>query len=694
MRRDSSSYLARFAQLGALWAYSVSQPVFSLLDGNPEFLVVRGATRAEVVVFALILAFGPAVLAVALEAVVSRFSARAADVLHLVLVGLFVVPLGMLLVQAVDPSVVGALLGAVGLSVALVVCFARWRPVRLFVTLSFALPLVGLTSFMLGTRLVTESAEGAAVRVGAKTPVVMVVFDELPTTSLMTSGGAIDRVRYPNFGRLASSATWFRRATAVHDLTTGAVPSIVTGVLPRNGELPLLADHPVNLFTLLGESYDMRVHEEVTYLCPKRYCPRARAPFVARLSGLFGDVRVAFLRSMLPASLANGLGVPEVADRWSGFENTERLLGADDQGDVNVIVANRSREDQRIADDFTAGIRRDEPAATLHFVHFTIPHTPFRYLPSGRQYEGFDHFSDVVGSGEAWHDDRSLVERNYQRHLLQVGYVDAVLGQVLDRLERAEVYDRALVVVVADHGIGFEAGVPRRPVVRENLADIARVPLFVKLPGQRDGATDNRAVRVVDVLPTIADVLELHLPSQVDGRSLLRPGVSGHDVRVRSRSGDVVAASPLSVDRQEARTLRRKSELFGDGSASLFTIGVNRELIGRAVATLRVQASNSSRVHFDGEAAFGDIRRSSPFVPVRIQGRIEGVDIDPDIELAVAINGRIAALTRISRVTAEPRFDAMVPETAFREGSNRVELFAIAGRGGAVRLTRLGSAGT
>ena len=35
----------------------MSQPVFAMLKGNPEFLVVRASTRGDVVVFALLVAF-------------------------------------------------------------------------------------------------------------------------------------------------------------------------------------------------------------------------------------------------------------------------------------------------------------------------------------------------------------------------------------------------------------------------------------------------------------------------------------------------------------------------------------------------------------------------------------------------------------------------------------------------------------
>ena len=74
----------------------------------------------------------------------------------------------------------------------------------------------------------------------------------------MTRGGDIDAVRYPSFARLAKEGTWYPRATTAHEHTTGAVPAILTGRLPRSGSMPTLEDHPENLFTMLGETYQFR----------------------------------------------------------------------------------------------------------------------------------------------------------------------------------------------------------------------------------------------------------------------------------------------------------------------------------------------------------------------------------------------------------------------------------------------------
>ena len=80
--------------------------------------------------------------------------------------------------------------------------------------------------------------------------------------------------------------------------------------------------------------------------------------------------------------------------------------------------------------------------------------------------------------------------QGYQRHLLQLEYVDRLLGRFLRTLERGRLYDRALVMVVADHGASFRVGQGRRPLTGDNLADIVSVPMFVKYPHQRRGTSD------------------------------------------------------------------------------------------------------------------------------------------------------------------------------------------------------------
>jgi hypothetical protein len=310
-------------------------------------------------------------------------------------------------------------------------------------------------------------------------------------------------------------------------------------------------------------------------------------------------------------------------------------------------------------------------------------------LPSGREY-GNGTAIDGLVDFHTWGNDRWLVRQGQQRHLLQAAYTDSLVGRMLERLRATSLYDKALVVVTADHGVSFVAGALRRGPTRETIADIARVPLFVKFPGQTEGRVDARAARTIDIVPTIADVLGVELPWSVDGRSLRRNWKGPRSVAVSQRDGKVVEASTREVERRMRETLRGQSTFFGRGLDGLFEIGSRSELLGVPVTQLRTQSSTTTRAHFDGEELFERVRPSSSLVPARITGVLDGAEIADDVELAVAVNGRIAALTRRFRLDGKQRFSALVPETVFREGQNRVELFSIDGTKSEARLIRLG----
>jgi hypothetical protein len=690
------SYPLRAVHLVTVWAYAVSQPVFALLEANPEFLVVRGSTRVEVAVFAVLLVFGPPLLALAAQLLVRLASTRVADVLHLAFLGVFVVPLALQLLNAFDPGSVVAVLGAAGAACLAVLVYVRFKAARLFLAFSMALPLIGLGTFVLGIPLATaDDAAGAKLTIASKTPVVMVVLDEFPVSSLLAADGGIDAARYPNFARLAREGTWYSRATTVHEHTTHAVPAMLDGKLPDPDALPTLSDHADNLFTLLGESYEFRVVEPVTHLCPRRYCSRKPRGSVAhRLTSLASDVRVAYLHRVLPTSLAHGL--PAVGDRWGGFGDDpvraaprDLILGASNKNQVDHILAATDDAPQHDFGTLLASIRRNESRRTLHFLHLLLPHRPWRTLPSGRYYGNSEGIDGTVGDARVtWLDDPWLVQQGYQRHLLQVGYVDRLLGRILDRLVKSGLYDDALVVLTADHGMSFVAGGETRTVNPQNIADIARVPLFVKYPGQRDGGTDTREAQTIDILPTIADALDVRLPWAVDGRSLLETGEARGKVVLTGRDGRLVEASSEEIDRGVRSTLRRKSALFGESGDSLYDIGSNRHLLGRPLAGMSTQRSSTARVVFDGEELLANVHLSSSFVPARITGFIEG--IGRDIELALALNGRIAALTRSYQLNGRQVFSAVVPEATFLDGPNRVELLSIHGTRSAPRLITLG----
>ena len=212
--------------------------------------------------------------------------------------------------------------GAVAIGLGLALAVWKLPAARSFLTVLAAAPIVFLALFLLDSptsKLVISSgtAEAAAIRTRATTPIVFLLLDEFPVIDLQQADGGIDAKRFPNFARLAASSTWYRNTTTVSASTTVAVPAILSGQKPKRGALPIFRDHPNNLFTLLGKRYRMVVHESQTRLCPQRLCKQKTADTGSRLSSLYSDVRVVYLHLIAPPELEQRL--PVIDESWGNF---------------------------------------------------------------------------------------------------------------------------------------------------------------------------------------------------------------------------------------------------------------------------------------------------------------------------------------------------------------------------------------
>ena len=151
---------------------------------------------------------------------------------------------------------------------------------RSFLNVLSPAPLVFLLLFLFSLRSPSSpspsEAEARTIGGVARAPIVVVLFDELPSTSLMDEQGAVDAERFPGFAELAENATWFRNAHSIYDSTERAQPAIMDGNLPGKDTLPTSADHPNSIFTLFGKSHRMNVCEEATSVCPRDLCEDAR----------------------------------------------------------------------------------------------------------------------------------------------------------------------------------------------------------------------------------------------------------------------------------------------------------------------------------------------------------------------------------------------------------------------------------
>ena len=689
----SRNWLADGVVLYFLCAIAVAQPLYEILSRGAEFFIARRSEPMDVLfmVVALSVILPGALLAA--EVLVSFVSRRASRALHGFILGLLWTAMFLAIFKRValpDPMILPA---AALAGIACGLAFSRWRVLRdryiliPALLISVAIPLWFLFATPL-RQVVMPSRPTPQVDSEAlpelENPVVLIVLDELGTTTLMNEAREIERSFFPAFHRLSMDSTWYRNATTVSDTTSLAVPALLTGKYPEQRLLPTANEFPENLFTLLGEKNPMVVFESTTELCPEELCMNQDATsFSERLTALLFDLVVVYGHLTLPASLVEER-LPPISTTWHGFATSALDEGQpDSEGTIEDPVSKVRR--------FMRSIRRAKRPA-LYYLHADLPHIPWRYTPAGKRY-AFSHARHAFGLSKGiWSTDTWGSAQGFQRHVLQTMFVDGLLAEILDKLEGAGLYDRSMIILTSDHGISFRPGDHRRSLSDTNYQDLISVPLLVKLPHQKEGSVSDRNVELIDVLPTIAAAQQITIPWRMDGQPLGETSAEPRaEKMVLTYAGE---RRSFSADFEEKYdTLAWKLGLMGSGTDVAELYGISpcepcKVLIGQPTAGH--DRTPSLRGILDLPHLY-DVDPASPVIPAMVTGRIFGEEDDGQPHyLAVAVNGTFQAVTRTYREAVSTKFAALVPEDAFRPGPNEVEIFTVRyGSGGALRLSRV-----
>jgi len=738
-RPKRPSLLLGGAHLAALWALAFVQPMLSLLGSNPEFFVARGNTAGQIIIYVFALTLVPPLVALGLEALARLVSRDLQWGLHLGLMTLAGASFLLHLLKDRLDWPAGILIAiSLILAAAGVFAYSRWRFPRSFMDILTVAPVLILIVFFFfssSSRLILprEQPDPVKVDVTKPAPVVMVVLDELPTASLETPDGKIDASRFPALAEVADHSTWYRNATGAAAYTPLAVPAIFSGRKPSHDDLPIAADYPHSIFTLLGDSYRMNVMESATRICPPKLCPNEPEIPQGSLGDLFGDLWIVSRYLLLPDSLTRGL--PDVTQTFGDFGDDSARPGsaALDTGvapqpePANGTGSPAGTETpgafgetggespprtgqggaRRIGRMFAASSNVDEfdrvnqfnlkldgsRVRTLDLIHIEKPHYPWRHIPDGQRYSNLaSEWGGLLPNDGEWQTRNSITDIALQRHLLETGYTDTLLARIIRQLKETGLWDRATVVVTADHGAAFIPHVQRRTAVKRNLGEVAPVPLFIKSPGQTKPDEVTRHTCTTEILPIIADELGIGYP-------WTRPDCSPDRVTMLNSPSGQASGSLTRVTRQRERLVDRINELFGSGTGWLpvYQFGeYRRKLINRPLKRLRVDDSppmpGQGRAQPERRNLVKNYDPAAPTLNGLLQrGLVRG--IGQNQTLAVALNGVVRALgtTFKDGISDIPGYSILLPPDWFRPGFNRVDIYLVEDGGRKLRLLYDGS---
>ena len=677
--------------LAAVWTLAFVQPLLDLLGKNPDFFVARDNTAGDILILAIGFTVLPPLALLALEFLVSRVSARAYQALHfLLLAGISTFLFVQLVSDLIEPR--SAVILALALALGLLLAWATYRFafVKNLMDILIVAPVVVLGLFVFASDtsdliFPAESEFEVARDSGRDTPIVVVIYDELGTSDLMTKEGRIDGRRFPNFARFAATSTWYPKQSTTAFFTPRAVPGLLTGISPDADALPTDQDQPLSIFSQFSRNRPLHVLEPVTALCPRDMCPdpAGEPGQVSRLKALVQDLKYVEGRLVLPPGMAEKL--PDVSSDFGDFG------GDSDGGDGPVqkkrksgrfMVKGEGKSDPELYERFIRNIPASDRGLTV--MHMHLPHQVWKYDARGRQYNESPITQISQGTGRWLVDDNGIATAQ-ARMYTQTAYADRLLGEVRRKLESMRLWDDAIVVVAADHGISFEGGgVPQRQADLRAMGEVANPPLLIKYPGQRRGVVSTKHSVTVDVVPTIARAVGVKDLYDTDGVPLQGP-VPERPVTITDPNGKEYSVSVGRMVRQRDAAIRRADRRLGTGP--IYTLGAAPGLLGRRVPP---RPSPDGPAHLDEPYQGLDFDPGIDLIPMFITGTVDGIEATSPAEaplIAVAVNGAIRGTGRTFPLAGQTHFGVLIDPRYLRRGKNRIGIYRLDGRG---RLVLIG----
>jgi arylsulfatase A-like enzyme len=216
------------------------------------------------------------------------------------------------------------------------------------------------------------------------------------------------------------------------------------------------------------------------------------------------------------AAIANSVIYSEGTNFEQGFDYYAGLHGAGDRPSKVVEAAGVVDEALHILDQ-----RRGLP--TFLYVHTMDPHVPYTPPPP------FDaRYGKAPTAEKPAADPRSDYHQPADRQRLidqydgEIAYGDQEFGRFVRELKARGLYDRALIVFMADHGEEFQDH-GQFTHGKSVFDELIHVPMVVKFPGGRAaGRRVPEQVQAVDVMPTVLKELGLPVPEPpaIAGRPL------------------------------------------------------------------------------------------------------------------------------------------------------------------------------
>lgn len=250
------------------------------------------------------------------------------------------------------------------------------------------------------------------------------------------------------------------------------------------------------------------------------------------------------------------------------------------------LAGGRQMADTQVVDWALGELQKEKAQPFFLAVGLYRPHTPW-YVPA-KYYEQFPldeiqlprvvqgDLQDVPAMGQEWARKdwhQWLVQEGkwkqaVRAYLASIAYMDEQLGRLLAGLEAGPHRANTIVVLMSDHG--YHLGEKEHWEKFALWEDATHIPLIIRLPEGPRGVVRDEPVSLLDLYPTVTELLGLVGPSHLEGRSLV-PLLSSEAEDGPARQ----AVTYQGEGNRSVRTERFRYIEYRDGSRELYDHAVD-----------------------------------------------------------------------------------------------------------------------
>lgn len=159
--------------------------------------------------------------------------------------------------------------------------------------------------------------------------------------------------------------------------------------------------------------------------------------------------------------------------------------------------------------------------------------------------------------------EKSVWKANVRAYLACTAFLDAMVGRIIDAIDKSPHRDNTVVVLFSDHG--FHVGEKEHWTKFTLWEEATRVPLMFVAPGvTKPNQRCDQPVSLLDIYPTLADLCGLPAQGQLEGVSLLallkNPGATRQ----------MPALTSYGRYNHSVRTVRWRYTRYCDGTEELY----------------------------------------------------------------------------------------------------------------------------